>query len=480
MLYIDLLDSVKTAHPEKYSHEWWRPDSVSEQENAIKIAHTTMMVRLLYGETLIMPNNQANDSVGWLRAADAFNALGKNLDWAPVAIAAFGSSQAKPTSEYLLEVTLKNFSDPNFVFSAWVGLGQKQKEKIVSNLKKDTPSRFAEMMDGVKSEFGSELDDKLIEQALGLQRLYNYLVDWEKKGLVVINSTQTSYSIGKHMSKLKGEEESTKVLKKIAKSITKQHGKGALEARSLWYRYLEQIEEPVRSNAKAYVDRYYNEKLSISVNRGKALFTFTDHNPDSPLFEDELNDNLADQSRKDGVLSKVALQVYPEKIRSISSLKWKTCTEIVTDTDFKNSLNAMLYLYREFDNLNKDKDYFKNYRSWRTQMWEKLQKHNEFLAKSLAPAVSLDSTGMRLIVRAAPHTIPAASAAVSATVGYIQGIPLAESTIVAGAIAYLSSILFDVVKEEILPNLIKTSVAGRIRSSLDEAISIRPDEELLK
>jgi hypothetical protein len=480
MLYIDLLDSVKTAHPEKYSHEWWRADSVSEQEDAIKIAHTAMMVRLLYGETLVMPNNQANDSVGWLRAADAFNALGKHLDWAPVAIAAFGSSQSKPTSEYLLEVTLKNFSDPNFVFSAWVGLGQKQKEKIVSNLKKDTPSRFAEMMDGVKSEFGSELDDKLIEQALGLQRLYSYLVDWEKKGLVVINSNPTNYSIGKHMSKLKGEEESTKVLKRIAKNITKLHGKAALEARSLWYRYLEQIEEPVRSNAKAYVDRYYNEKLSISVNKGKALFTFTDHNPDSPLVEDELNDNLADQSRKDGVLSKVALQVYPQKIHGVSSLDWKTCTEIVADTDFKNSLNALLYLYREFDGLEKNKEYFRKYRDWRKQMWEKLQKHNDFLAKSLAPAVSLDSTGMRLIVHAAPHTIPAAFAVASSTVGYIQGIPLAESALAGGVIGYLSSVLFDSVKEKILPNLIKTSAAGRIRASLDEAISIKPDEELLK
>ena len=113
-------------------------------------------------------------------------------------------------------------------------------------------------------------------------------------------------------------------------------------------------------------------------------------------------------------------------------------------------------------------------------MWEKLQRHNDFLAKSLSPAVSLDSTGMRLIVHAAPHTIPSAFTVASATVGYIQGIPPAENALIGGAMGYLSSVLFDSVKEVILPNLIKTSAAGRIRASLDEAISIKPDEELLK
>lgn len=479
MLYIDLLDSVKTAHPEKYSPEWWRSDSVDEQKRAIGIAHTTMMIRLLYGETIILPNNQANDSVAWLKAVQAFTSINK-LEWPSVSITAFNSLQTTPNSEYLLEVTLKNFKDPNFIFSAWVGLDSKQKEKVVTNLEKDTPFKFAEMLDGVKSDFGSELNDQLQEQAEGLQRFYDYLVNWEKKG-VVRKPYPSEYTIGSRMEKLKGQEAYVKELQQIASKIVKDHGVGGKEARSLWFKYLASLDEPVRTAAKSFVDRYYNEKISLSVNRGNALLSFIDHDEKTPLIEDELRDHIADQNNsQDGVIGKVALQAYPERIHGISSLDWKTCTKILIDDDFNRSLRKLQRLYREFDEFDrKAPDYFQQYRRWRSEMRDKLSEHNVVLAEALAPAVVQDSMGMRIFANVVPHTITGIAAGLTAGIGYAQGLSPELIMTSTGVATALSEFLVEKAKDNLIPEMIESSAAGRLRASLDDAISIRRDEDIL-
>ncbi len=47
MTYIDLLDSVKTAHPKSKSLEWWHPQTEFDQTASVAIAQTNIMMRLL-------------------------------------------------------------------------------------------------------------------------------------------------------------------------------------------------------------------------------------------------------------------------------------------------------------------------------------------------------------------------------------------------------------------------------------------------
>lgn len=469
MLYLDLFDSVKTAHTEELVKEWWRPNIRQEQENSRELARAEMMVRLLHGDTIVLSNNQATDSVGWLQIAEDFSTL--NMTWEPVAMAVFGTTQT-PTNDSLLEMVINYFKDKNFNLSAWVGIDLPLRNKVVENLQKHPIPRFDLMFEGVTSSLDKRVAEDLSRQAIGLQKFYEYLTKHKGKEICFPAGVVGDY-LWPRLKLMAGQQDGIQIdeLKQIREYIVKTSDVGRLEHRSSLYRALDTIGEPRRTHIRKYVDRFYNEKMGLSVAKGKGVYTFTDHDPNTPLALDSRMDAQADHpNEKDGLLGQVVLNVDPKKIRY--KLKWDEFLRILSDKEFGHSAHYLRMILRDYDYLNpQDADYHSKYRNWLGRTFDALNKHQDLLANMLGKEIAKRS-GTTLSISIATWSGAMLDVVLASQVQYVIGIGS-----VAGAV--LSKVLEDKF-EKSPPKLLMTSAAGRIRTSLKQAVTVKPDGELLK
>ncbi len=469
MLYLDLFDSVKTAHTEELSKEWWRPNIRLEQENSRELARAEMMVRLLHGDTIVLSNNQATDSVGWLQLAEDFSTL--NMTWEPVAMAVFGTNQT-PTNDSLLEMVINYFKDKNFELSAWVGVDLPLRNKVVENLQKHPMPRFDLMFEGVTSSLDKRIAEDLNRQAVGLQKFYEYLTKHKGKEICFSAGIVGDY-LWPRLKLMTEQHDGIQVdeLKHIREFIVKTMDASRLEYRSSLYRALETIDEPRRTHIRKYVDRFYNEKMGISVAKGKGVYTFTDHDPNTPIELDSRMDAQADHPNEpDGVLGQVVLSVDPKKIKY--KLKWDEFLRILGDKEFGHSSHFLRMVVRDYDYLNpKEPDYHAKYNNWLGRTFDALNKHQDLLAKMLGKEVAKRSA-TTLAISIGAWSGAVLDAVLASQVQYVIGVGA-----VTGAI--LSKALEDKF-EKSPPKKLVTSAAGRIRTSLKEAVTVKSDEELLK
>jgi hypothetical protein len=469
MLYLDLFDSVKTAHTEEVSSEWWRPHIRLEQEHSRELARAEMMVRLLHGDTIVLSNNQATDSVGWLQLAEDFSTL--NMTWEPIAMAVFGTRQI-PTNDSLLEMVINYFKDKNFKLSAWVGVDLPLRNKVVENLQKHPMPRFDLMFEGVTSSLDKRVAEDLNRQAVGLQKFYEYLTRNKEKEICFPASIVGDY-LWPRMKAMADQPDGIQSgeLKHIKQYLEETQGPNRVEYRSALYQALDTMDEPRRTHIRKYVDRFYNEKMGLSVSKGKGVYTFTDHDPNTPVDLDSRMDAQADRPNDpEGILGQVVLSVDPKKIKY--TLKWDEFLRILSDKEFGHSSHFLRMVIRDYDYLNpQDLNYHSKYTNWLGRTFDALNKHQDLLATMLGKEVAKRNAST-LAITIGTWTGAALDAVLASQIHYVIGVGAATG-------AVLSKVLEDRFKKS-PPQKLVTSAAGRIRTSLKESVTVKSDEELLK
>jgi hypothetical protein len=466
MIYLDLLDSVKTAHPQRYSGEWWRPNNDDERQAAIEMARADMMVRLLHGETIILSNNQATDSAGWLQLAHDFCRI--ELPWEPVSIAFFNVAPKSP-ADAVRKIVVDYFKDEKFNLSAWVGLSKSTREKVAKNVSNEERPQFGDMFMGVLTDIpDSYLDENLLKQAAGLQIFYEYLLKNQDKKVAYVADTVGEF-IWPRMNALANTN--LGISGEILDAVKKTAGESRLEFRSSLYNAASQFSGDQQQLLRRTIDYYYNQKMGLSVNRGRGVYTFSDFDENTPIDKDETLDRVVDSvNRPDGVISKVVLRMSPDRVKNY--LTWGDFTDLLKDGKFLDKALRLRGLIQEYNTIDKRRsDYLTKYRTWLGKTVDAMQAHHEFLASYLSTKVVLKKKQMFF------HIAPWAGAAIGAMAAssIFHGMELVG----AGAGTLLSTALYDLIKDRFVGKYFEYTSVGRIRTILDEDIKIAPDEELI-
>ncbi|MCL4257766.1 MAG: hypothetical protein KJZ53_04455 [Anaerolineales bacterium] len=479
--YLDFLDSAKSAHTEKYSPEWWRPDTVEDQNNSIEFARAEMMLRILHGDTIVLSNNQATDSVAWLTLASSFSQI--SLPWETLSLAFFEVAPASP-AEAIKDIIVNYFSNPEFSSSAWTGLDDKLRALVLSNITKDSRPLFHRMLSGVtKSIADSNLAQALEAQATGLHLFYEYLLKNESRMVSFVAKDMGSYVWPKleALSELPGGI-SKKTLTHIKQKLKNSK---ALEKRSLLYNAIEDIDPPEREEVRKYIDFFYNEKMGLSVSKGRGVYTISDHDEAISPIRDEEMASLADSTNSPvGLLGNNVLQIRQEKFKDY--LSWDDFLHLIQDDEFKRSANFLRRMVEEFDTLPLSGDgYFREYNNWLGKTFEALNNHQDFLAEALKRKSAKGVNGF--VLKIGPWLGAGAGAIVGAELGshLVYGMSSAAQagSAALGATAggtIMSELVSDLLKERGLPAILASTASGKIRASLRDAVSIRSDEALLK
>lgn len=483
MIYLDVLDSVKTAHPSLGTIEWWQPQNTKQQQASLAIAHSNIMIRLLMGETISISNNQMIDSYGWLSIADKMSELDEIIPWAPFNFVYYEKVRSEVNRDSLRKLAINCFSDPKFEFSAWAHLDEKQKRMIAENLRKDIP-RFDQLLKGFSLSMTSEMESKFEQQAHSLQKIYEYLQRWEKTRNVCIPATQSNKLIWPRMETLRDIKNGIKG--KILDEICELVGKDRLEYRSDILRATKKMEinDLDRERLKMYLDRFYNEKLAVSVSNGRGEFTMTDHTPDPTIQEDMVEDALADQSNDPfGLLTQTVYDVATiggEKKRDpIETLTWEQMADVLKDKELTKSAQKFQRIISEYYSLNPEAlNYHEVYTTWLGKTLEQLHHHRELLAKNLGKRVIYDSGVNKFITYVSPKAGVIAGGAVGYLVGTVNFNPVI-GLVIGGAAALASDLIAEGLGTSI-QKVIESRAVGRYRTSLDKTIQIKTDEELIR
>ena len=471
MIFLDLLDSAKSAHVKEYVSEWWRPENDEQQRTITEMAQAEMMVRILYGETITLSNNQATDSVAWLTNAEKFCSL--DTPWEPVAVAFSGVQPSSP-ADAIRDILINYFADHSFKLSSWVGLEDKLKDKVAENLKQHDLPNFEKMFIGViDSMFDQKLSDKLNQQAFGLQKFYEYLNINQAKP-VSIRAVSVGDRLWPRLMSLKDDPKGipAATLDSI-KDIATPH---KVEFRGSLYNALEKLDmdSHERIRIRKFIDRYYNEKMGLSVANGKGVYTTTDFDLNTSLDEDESIDIRADQyNGEDGLLGRVALEINPET--SANFLKWDDFASVLKDDVFRKSARGLRLKIEEYDDLKPmDPWYDRKYRLWHSQTYEILNQHHELLASYLGKRIIHKGSSIKIYIA------PAITAAVPPLLALAAGNNLGEQviyTFLGGLVGYAAS---EIVKEKIQPVIKTANTTGCIRTALKDSVKLKSLKELHK
>lgn len=478
--YLDFLDSVKSAHTEKYSPEWWRPNTIEDQNNSIEFARAEMMLRILHGDTIVLSNNQATDSVAWLTLASSFSQI--SLPWETISLAFFQVAPASPAGA-VKDIVVNYFSNPEFSSSAWTGLDDKLRTRVLANITKDSRPFFHRMLSGVtKSIDDSNLAQALEAQATGLHLFYEYLLKNESRMVSFVARDMGSYLWPKleAMSKIPGG-----VSEETLAYIRQKLNASALEKRSALYSAIEDIEPIEREELKKYIDFFYNEKMGLSVSKGRGVYTISDHDETISPARDEEMASLADSTNSDiGLLGNNVLQIRQEKFKD--HLAWDDFLKLIQDDDFIRSANFLRRMVEEFDTLPSTGDgHSTEYFRWFGKTIDALNRHQDFLAVALKRKAVKGLNGF--VLKIGPWLGAGAGAIVGTELGshlvYGMSSVAQAGSAALGATAggtIMSELVSDLLKERGLPAILASTASGKIRAALKEAVSIRSDEDLLK
>jgi hypothetical protein len=480
MLYVDFLDSVQSAFPSEYYSEkhWWRPKSIEQQKQASQIAHAAIILRILHGETLVLSNNQAFDSVAWLQAAEKIGTQ-SDFSFPPMIWAAHGVKQKRLTPHIFLAKVIETFENPGFKLSAWVGIDDKLRLKIVKNLIKH--KSFEYMLDNMQADIADDnVWDWLSAYANGLESFYKYLQNSRarfRQNLIIRTAPQVQNYIWPHLQVLKDQVDGIpgKVLDEV-RSFVKHSEKqknitGLLEIRGELYDAFQEVDD--RDEYKKFVDLFYNEKIALSCNGGQGIFSIQDHNPLTPPEDDEEKSNLADKFHgSQGLIGKtsVSIEFNPTSFPELNELPLADCFKLLSDYEFQNSIRNLRRNWRQYpSNSTNDPEYFHKYQTWSRRTHEVLVKHQALLARKLESKIAIQDDAIFARIKA-PFAAGTVAAAGELTATIMQ-VPLLGKLALKFTEGFASELLTEVTENKVNEKEIPASASGRIRRRLYTATS---------
>lgn len=463
MTYIDLLDSVKTAQLIDYENDWWRPTTLEEQQRSCALAYSEMVIRILHGDTIVLSNNQAVDSVAWLNLAEKICEL--ETPWPSVALSVYGYSDVTNYS-VLRAILYDYFSNKDFKLSAWAGIDEPIKALIRENLGRSNQFMFSKMLDNVVTSIGdSELAQAFHIQVTGLEKFFEYLKHREAQNVIFPAKGIGPY-IWPRLMKLRDISKviSGKLLDTLSAKAKMQ------ENRSDLYMALEGLRQEEQTEIRKYIDRYYNEKIGLSTNAGRGFYSITDHDPNIPVIQDEQMDAIADHlNHPDGLLLREVLHYDPRVISNY--LKWDEIKELVRDVEFRTSAQFLRTTINNYYHLKPESPkYYQAYRKWLGRTFEALNRHHELLAKSLHSSTLKRGNSLIMMI----------GGGIGAAFGSYLGGHINHAVMGATAGGFLSEVLANTVEKQINIDVIASATAGRMRTKLREAVFVKSDEELLR
>ena len=485
MSYVDLLDTVKSAHPNKLVTDWWRISSHEMQSNAISLAKTELMIRLLHGETILVSNNQAFDSVAFLETAAEMSRM-SFLERPPVALAYFKPVKdgfvfpPEWTPSVLVDLIAEYLEKREFITSAWIGLGDDIRHKMLDALKSGNDSnRFVSMVEKVYLDIDSNLRNDYRQQARNLQVFFDYLRKLHGEGKSVVRKTVMSDRlIWNDLDDLRYHPSlgiPFEVVSDLDKTVISNKLHDKREDRSILYNLIEGLSSPLREDLRKYIDIYYNQKIGASVSpRGRGTYTMTDHDPDTPAERDEqLLEHAESINENEGIVGEIALKVVPDQATALSTLTWDDVERVLNEEkilrDSAYDLQDNLSLYGQLDR--GQPDFAKKYSEWEKITDEALEKHHILLASLLAPKIKYDAASHKFVAFVAP-LIGAVGGGVAGTmVGYAFQNPVAGALVGVATAEALSGALSSVFTK-VGDSDLETTAAGSIHESLQKSVSV--------
>lgn len=488
MSYIDLLDSAKTAYPNQLATEWWRKSSPEIQTNTISLAKTELMLRILHGETILLSNNQAFDSVAFLDSVSELVSL-DFLERPPVALVYYKPKQpgvsipAKWTPNVLVDLSDDYLKKKTFVFSAWIGMDDNTaiRTRMSNGLKnsEDDTRRFVSMVEDVYFDIDITIRDIYWKHAHDLQNFFNYLNTHYRLGKSVVRSTESSdKTIWKDLYDLRFSPSKgipLDAIKRLDEDVIAKQLDASREDRSVLYRLIENYGSPLRENLRKYIDIYYNQKIGASVSpSGRGTYSVTDHNPNTPSYlEEQILENAETVNGSDGIVGEEALEVLPSNAPSISALTWDDVAKVLREEKKLRSsayyLQDQLMLYKRLDRL--DPDFARNLDEWRKKTDETFEKHETLLASLLGSKIKYDSTTRRMFLFTAPQIGSAGGAFIGTLVGLLFQNTLLGIAAAAATTEVLTNTLSSVFEKSAKKDL-ETSAITRVREDLRKSVKL--------
>jgi hypothetical protein len=492
MSYIDLLDTVKTAHPNKFATEWWRKSSPEIQANAISLAQTELMLRILHGETILLSNNQAFDSVAFLDSVSEMVRL-DSLDRPPVALSYYKFHQpgvvspTEYTPEALIDLGVEYLAKEVFIFSAWLGMDENIaiRNRMSEALKNgDDSRRFISMVDVVYHDLDSDVRDDFQKQARGLQNFYNYLRRLYPLGKRVVRvAGKSDRLIWRDLDSLRYSPSKgipVEAIKRLDEELFAHNLHGSREDRSVLYRLIENFGSPLRDDLRKYIDIFYNQKIGASVSpRGRGIYSVMDHNPKTPSsYEEQILENAEALNIVDGIVAEEALEVFPPK--EASSLNYLTWDDVIGVMTEEKSVCKSAYELQDdlalYNQLNPtDPDFNNKLTDWKKMTSDSLESHQTLLASILGKKIKYDSgkkTMFSITIPRAKFTITALGGLVGGVVGYLSQNSLLFSAVGATTASALTYNLTELAEKSLKDKLESTAIT-RVREDLRECLKTR-------
>jgi len=466
-VYSDLLDSVKTAAPAQ--DIWWRPRNEKQRAQAYALAKADMIVRLLHGETIVLSNNQIMDSYAWLRFAQEFltSRLTTDVDWPLVQLGYYYRHNPPLVhgSQLLQDLVVETFGRPDFKLSAWGEVSQEQRVQ------------WAKAIEGrdVRAML-SECKDNQLVLAEGLAFTYDYFRVFETKHYPLtdfVTSPKHPRLIWPRLKRAVAKDPVLgKVLAEEIERVIEQKGMNK-ESRSHIY---EAVVSVVGRNPttleyfQKYIDRFYNEKVALSVSNGRAVCTMSDDIPETDIYVDLESDALADEDNDpSGIAARFVLKHQPlESPGLLRGLSNEDVMDILVDRDFQRSVEKLRMLSEEMHS-SQGKHRLSAQRRWK----DAVAKHQEWLAAQLGEKIMLQHFAkVDLFITPVRILLPI----VAVTTGvftYVLGTSSEENSLITTA---LVSALELVTAYKGIQYLATKTAAGRIRSQLHHAVSVEGEK----
>ena len=320
--YMSLLDSATSAYREGRSPgdvTWWLP-TTEEREKAIIIGRSALMYRLLFGDMVRLPRNQAFDSSAWFDAAPSL----VKLKYPLFSISVLEGRKAD--IDAVLQDAVKIFKSP--LLSAWPGLDDKHRQKISDNVL--TAKNFLTMLDGI-GKLDHLLDEIFARQAWILQATLQYLQT--QPGSIVRSSPQ------KRLLWDRLNDSSNKAyLGEEGRPLYSVPKKAKRDNRAVLYQQIGDLDAGHRGKLREAIDQQYHATLADSVADGH--IDLAQGLVSELPFEDVLQlGNVGDrQYDPQGLTSIYTLTLEHQESGKDTPLSWDHVVQVLNDDDFQRNL----------------------------------------------------------------------------------------------------------------------------------------------
>lgn len=325
--YISSLDSATSAYSSnRQQHEtnWWLPDD-EQRTKALIYGSTKVMYSLLFGDELCLPRNQAFDSPLFFNIFEGLKEVDRT--WLNISVV----SKTKPTPLSFVKDVAAQFSNPNFLLSAWPSLDQEQRNCISTNIIRT--NNFKEMLNGI-GDFPKPYDEIFLRQHVLLQHvleyLYNHADALQKSD--VAKKTLWDRLLDKNIQKQLGAN--AEILKTIPNRINKTEN---INNRGVLYNYIAEYTD-ARDQIREVIDQQYHYILAESISKGRIDISgglFSKNTAPMQAKQIQAGDAQYDVS---GLKSTYIQSIENNDGRNASSLNWNDITTVINDDDFQMRL----------------------------------------------------------------------------------------------------------------------------------------------